>query len=212
MVPEGKKGIKAIQLRLDKAIATGQDDRVKREVRECLNLLRLLPDTERTSSAYWTTLSRCHFLLDSFKLARDAGRRAIEHDPADLDAYHWLVLSCDRLGDYEGAVEFSRMAASVDPKQAWFYNEMGDALLSLGKPEQAILAFKSALRCDRSSKWAYAVLRLGDTYANIGKETDAIRLYESVAQDLGPDARFSEVLAKRVEWLRGLKTPTRHRR
>ena len=212
VVPEGKKGVKAIQLRLDKAITTTEGDKLREEVQECLNLLRLLPDTERNSSAYWTAVSRCYFFLDSFELARDAGQKAIEHDSADLDGYSSLIQSCTVLGDYEAALEFSRRAAAVDPKQAWPYTEMGDAFLDLGKPEQAILAFKSALRCGQSSKWAYAVLRLGDTYVKIGKETDAIRLYESVMQELGPDARFSEVLAKKLERLRRLKTLTRDRR
>src|SRR5690606_10165391 len=72
----------------------------------------------------------------------DAARRALDWNPADVEAWVYLGLARHQLGDAAGARDAFAEAARLDPARAEVHNNLGTALVALGDLAAAEEAFR----------------------------------------------------------------------
>ena len=64
------------------------------------------------------------------------------------------------LGDLDGAIEHQREAILLNPAYAAAYINLGAALEKAGQPDQAIVAYRNAVRIDSDSPAAQRLINL----------------------------------------------------
>lgn len=130
--------------------------------------------------------------------------RAIEHDPASLDALYNRGRARRKKGDLAGAVadytQGMALAARSTIVKAKLYNNRGDAFAELGDTDRALSDFGEAIQLD--PQYAKALLnrgavrsRRGELDAAIGDYTQAFRLDSSLSRALA--ARGNAYLRKK---------------
>ena len=83
--------------------------------------------------------------------AQRAFEQALQLNPQILDAHNNLGSIKAQLGDLRGALEDFRAELTLDPNHPnapRIFHNIGNSLLALGQPEEAIIAFEAALRRD----------------------------------------------------------------
>lgn len=109
-------------------------------------------------------------------------RATLRHDPADYPAMRMLgvvLLSQHRFG---AALEAARKSAEVHPSDAWNHAVAGDALLELGRYEEAFDAFDTVMQL-RPDAAAYA--RVAYARELQGDLDGAVRLMRMAAEGTG---------------------------
>ncbi len=132
----------------------------------------------------------------------------LKSNPQNADAYMWLAVTYEDLGDYEKAKEYFSKAVELDPQYAFFYdvgsNKVESADIRRGWREidrgdydkrgydQAITSFNLALKKNPRSAEAYVGLGAVWSYK---KDYDKAMEYLSKAIEIEPKAGYF--------WLRG---------
>ncbi len=75
-------------------------------------------------------------------------REVLAKQPNDLETIHRLGSIAYRRGQYRRAAEFLGAAVAVERDNALYHFELGQALEALGRPDDAILSYRSALGLD----------------------------------------------------------------
>ncbi|MBE3069677.1 MAG: tetratricopeptide repeat protein, partial [Planctomycetes bacterium] len=84
--------------------------------------------------------------------------KCIEINPRRADAYHAMAMVAWRKSDYPKAAELWAKAKEINPDLRGMYGRYGEALLEMGKPEEAIAAAEKELTLAPGSVDAYALL------------------------------------------------------
>ena len=74
---------------------------------------------------------------------------------------------------FDQAVADGERAVAINPNYAGGYQALSDALIIVGKPEEALRAAQKAMRLDPTGKDFYSY-DVGDAYVEMGRYTDAI--------------------------------------
>jgi len=133
------------------------------------------PLEPRASSPVAEALQRGHTAQLAGRLVEAAGyyRRVLERDPANFDALQLLGLARVHSGDVEAGIALMRRALVVNDRAAGVHNNLGSALLGIGRRAEALEAFRMAvsLEPEHPLMWrnlARAQQESGDTPAAIG--------------------------------------------
>ncbi|MEH0019954.1 MAG: tetratricopeptide repeat protein [Desulfobacter sp.] len=111
-------------------------------------------------------------------------RQAIDGNPGDPDAYHYLGVIANQVGKYENAVPLIEKAISLCPSLATAHFNLGVALENLGRYEQAIAHYKNTISLTPDFVSAYN--NLGILLSNTGRLDEAVSSYEkALAVDPG---------------------------
>ena len=110
--------------------------------------------------------------------------KCIEMAPNRVDGYLGIAEVRLKEGQFEKAEELARQAMQVDSRAARANKILGEALLGLGKPNEALVAFQQELKISPNS--ARSRFLLGQTYRQLGQHLEAKERYEAVLQ-LDPD-------------------------
>ncbi|MGB1109439.1 MAG: tetratricopeptide repeat protein [Gammaproteobacteria bacterium] len=180
----GKRRLDSASVRIRKAQALSQMDRLDEALIASVKAVELRPGDPRTHINLGTTLSR----MGQPAAAAEAFERAIELDPQDLLA-HFKLGECQlELAQAEQAVQSFRTAVNGDPSYAEAWCGLGQALLQTGQSSQAQQALKRA-RSQRPRDGLIALF-IGEAYADAGESRLAIpelqRAVELLASE--PDA------------------------
>lgn len=117
-------------------------------------------DLNGASADAWFNLGVAHALLGDLAQARTAYQRGLALTPAEPRALFNLAMIEAQAGRFDLTAQYLREAIVNDPQAAQLHNELGRALLGLGRPAEAIAAFERALALDPDSTAAAENLRL----------------------------------------------------
>lgn len=98
--------------------------------------------------ADWLELAETYQSERRPRQARDALRRALEHDPFESEARRRLARLLEREGRIDAAESHYRLARRVHPHEPDFAFEHGRLLAQLGELREALAAFEAAIELD----------------------------------------------------------------
>ena len=133
--------------------------------------------------------------------------KALRHNPALPRALHNMGIVCYRMGRFEEALEFLQRAVPLNPKEPG-YSNVGLVFEALGQRENALAAFRQAMRTEPFSPHAHQ--NMGALFMREGRSEEAIAAYEravAVAPDAG-DAHLG--LGKALVIVRRYDEAARH--
>jgi adenylate cyclase len=117
-------------------------------------------------------LSFLYSLKGEYEKAVAEGERAVALDPNGADVYAWYAISLTFAGRPEEAIPLFQKAIRLNPfGPAWYFFNLGNALLITERSEEAVMAFKKALQ--RSPDNLLAHVLLAATYSMMGREKEA---------------------------------------
>jgi tetratricopeptide (TPR) repeat protein len=92
--------------------------------------------------------AQAHLGLEQDEEARALLDRALEIEPGNDEAVHYLGLLALFDGDVEAAIARFRQAAAARPEKASHWAFLADALAVAGRPEEALVAYREVLELD----------------------------------------------------------------
>jgi adenylate cyclase len=100
------------------------------------------------------------------------GERAVALDPNGADVYAWYATSLTFAKRPGEAIPLFQKAIRLNPfGPAWYFINLGNALVSTGRYEEAVSAYKKALQ--RSPDNLLAHVLLAATYSRMGRGKEA---------------------------------------
>ncbi len=97
--------------------------------------------------SYWNK-SHCHWLAGAYEDAEKEARKAIELNPATVEAWLNLGAAVVKQGRKEEAVECWEKALEINPDFVFAWNNIGNALRDMGRLEDSIQKCRKALELD----------------------------------------------------------------
>jgi adenylate cyclase len=117
-------------------------------------------------------LSFLYSIKGEYEKALAEGERAVALDPNGADVYAWYAISLTFAGRPEEAIPLFQKAIRLNPfGPAWYFFNLGNALLFTERSEEAVSAYKKALQ--RSPDNLLAHVLLAATYSMMGREKEA---------------------------------------
>jgi predicted TPR repeat methyltransferase len=120
-------------------------------------------------------------------------RAALQENPADVEAMHWLGVLLTQAGQWKEAIHWLEQASAIRPADAAIQHNLGQAFLSSAQYDQAVSAFETA---------AFLSAMRAETRFSLG-----LALLGRRAEDDAPEA----VIAFEQAHALGLDTPEVHR-
>ncbi|MGH9661963.1 MAG: tetratricopeptide repeat protein, partial [Bryobacteraceae bacterium] len=103
----------------------------------------------------------------------------LDHDRRQPDALHLLGLLSHQMGQYDKAIDYIQRAITLNSRVAPFHNNLGNALASLGRLDDALRSYERALAIEASPD---AHLNLGNLLQQLGRYEDAIAHYRAAGE------------------------------
>jgi len=159
--------------------------------------IRIKPDFQA-----YLFLGGTYLDLGRYEDAAEAFKQAIRINPNNAHTHYLLGKAYTGLKRHADAVEAHKQAIRIDPDDLLAHNGLGEAYEALGgrKPfpnedtarknfwkecsENAVEAFKQVIRINPD--YAKAHLELGNTYMNLGRNTEAIEAHRQAIR-ISPD-------------------------
>lgn len=123
--------------------------------------------------------------LDFLKDATHYFRKSIKMYPT-AEAYTYLGWSLSLQGDYGQAIEFCKVAISLDPDYGNPYNDIGAYMIEQGNVDEAISYLRRATHSRRYDPRYFAHYNLGRAWERKYEYVRAVTEYKR-ALDLNPD-------------------------
>jgi len=124
------------------------------------------------------------------------GKRAIELDPNSADAHVWLGIALYWVDRGEEAIPLLEKAIRLNPfAHTWYFLHLGHAYRSIGRFDEAIIAYQRALQLSPNNLFAH--LGLTATYSQLGRDKEASAHAKEILR-ISPDFsidRYAEKLA-----------------
>jgi tetratricopeptide (TPR) repeat protein len=111
-------------------------------------------------------------------------QQVLQADQQHPDALHFLGVIAYQIGQYDTAVELITLAIQINPRNAFYFSNIGLALRAQGKSEKAEVSYRQAISL--KPDYAEAYLNLGVAQTDQGKTNEAIKSYRS-AIEIKPD-------------------------
>jgi len=149
--------------------------------------LELALEIDSTYSAAWSTMAAAHFQLQEFDLAVREARTAVRLDSANATAYFNLGLGLEGIKDLSGAAEAYAGSIRVDPRFTLGYSALGNTLIALDRPDEALVVLEKGRTAVPGSNYLYLIYKnMGKAHLALGEPTEAIPLLER-SRDLVAD-------------------------
>lgn len=113
-----------------------------------------------------------------FAKAAEDYNKALAANPRLFEAYSGLGLVYQKQGDFRRAAAAWSKALETRPNSIFALNQLGIAQLFLEQFPDSVSAFSRAIKL--KSDFAVGYYNLGLTYASMGKEDDAMKVYETL--------------------------------
>lgn len=111
-------------------------------------------------------------------------KKILREDPNHADALHLLGLIAGQVGKSDVAVDLNCKAIETRPKNAVYYNSMGNALTVEGKGDEAISCYQKALGINPHLVEAH--YNMGNVFQDQGKLDEAVACYRK-ALEIAPN-------------------------
>ena len=129
-----------------------------------------------------------------FREAERCYQMVLRDNPEQPDALNLMGVLAAEADRYAIAIDYLRKAVAIDPREAVYRNNLGNALLIHALPDEAIMHLKKAAQLN--PKYADAMCNLGKAYRSIGDADKARRWFEN---SLRADAGFLRARAGLAE-------------
>ena len=129
-----------------------------------------------------------------FREAERCYQLVLRDNPKHPDALNLMGVLAVEADRFTIAIDYLRKAVAINPRQAIYQNNLGNALFVHSFPEEAIPHLKKAVQLD--PKYAEAMCNLGRAYRTIGDAEKARRWFEKA---LKADAGFLRAKAGLAE-------------
>jgi tetratricopeptide (TPR) repeat protein len=111
-----------------------------------------------------TGMAKVLFQQGQFDAARDMLKQTIEDNRSYLEAYDWLALAQQKLGDDAGAEQTLQAALKLFPKSPLRQKNLGELALKRGDSETAAQAFSKSVEVGE-----FSVLKSADAYVGLAQ-------------------------------------------
>jgi tetratricopeptide (TPR) repeat protein len=144
---------------------------------EAEKMYRGILKSEPNSRPALEAIARVLLRMQRYRDAADTYEKLILVNPGKSRAYYRALLEIVTvMGEQEKAVEIIRRMTDASPTNAAVFIEAGKAYFSLDKPEEAVEAFKQAVRL-KNDEPEYRIL-LADALERMQKNDDALKILE----------------------------------
>ena len=126
------------------------------------------------------------FRMEDYRRASEELRLFASRHPNSISTHCWLADSLLLSGEWEEAIAVAKHLAEIDPAHSHAHYVRGEALIELGRPEDAIAAFDellSASDCRSLLVAAVSVRKIG-AYASAGRYLDRVAELQPDNRDL----------------------------
>jgi tetratricopeptide (TPR) repeat protein len=129
-----------------------------------------------------------------------------QSNPSNAVYPYWLSRLTYRKTDLQQALSYAQQAVRLDPAFVKGHDQLGLCLAGLGQNEEAIRAYKEAIRLNReqSLRWPWPAMNLGTLYLRLERLDEA---EAALRESLGVEPQFpiahlrlGRVLEKQEQW------------
>jgi protein O-GlcNAc transferase len=106
--------------------------------------------------------------------------QVLRADPDHAGAWHLRAMLAIEGGSLEQGIEWLRRSLKIQPQQPAAHSNLGNALLSLGRPEEALASFDAALRL--KSDYVVALYNRGNALRELKRFEEALVSYDRALQ------------------------------
>lgn len=145
--------------------------------------------------------ARAQLDAGDYSRARETATAALASTPDDADLLRIAGLAGLELGA-DDAVDQLERVTQLRPEETWAWHELGDALATEGRTEEATQAFRRALELDPDDE--VAMTHLGHTAFQGGRSDEGVKLLEQAAGRISGNSTAAISL---VEMYRSLGQP-----
>ena len=141
-----------------------------------------LIDMENDNPAFYCRLGEALFAAGRTSESRTAYKQAAEIDPEDADRYYFQLANLFQNADLNHeALRLLNDCISVNHGNSLYYCALGDILIALGKTDDAITAYKTAIQHDNAGAGGY-YNRLGQTLMRANHFSRAIDAFKAAIE------------------------------
>ena len=187
MCPESSSGYQLLAAThmMDYWLGSGKSPR--ESIEKAIELARKAISLDDAYAHPHGLLSFLYSIKREYAKALAEGERAVALDPNGADVYAWYAMSLTFAERPEEAIPLFQKAIRLNPfGPAWYFFNLGSALLITERYEEAVSAFKKALQ--RSPDNLLAHVLLATTYSRMGRDKEA---RAEVAEVLRINPKFS---------------------
>jgi adenylate cyclase len=150
----------------------GSDKPPQESIKKAIELARKAIALDDAYAQPHGLLSFLYSIEREYEKALAEGERAVALDPNGADVYAWYALSLTFAGRPEEAIPLFQKAIRLNPfGPAWYFFNLGNALLITRRFEEAVSAYKKALQ--RSPDNLLTHVLMATTYSRMGREKEA---------------------------------------
>jgi tetratricopeptide (TPR) repeat protein len=168
-----------------------------------------LPPGDRAAADRWLAVAARAAEGGDWTAAEDAFLQGVASDPSDGRCHGGLAIVAIRQGDWPRAVAHGQTAVSLTGAGVEVHNNLGWALEQIGRPHEAVAAYRRAFEADPTRvEPIHHLLRLGE----LGQPTEPLEtlqrldLYQAIAQHLR-QAPCRHTFAASHEWADQRRAP-----
>jgi len=114
-------------------------------------------------------------------------QKVLKRDPKRADVYYRMAGVASENGDYQHTEKLCRRARQIAPTLKGVNQRLGQALLELGKPEEAAKALEEEIRRHPQTNAPYSIL--GQAYLQLKQFDKAVANYEKALEMTADDSR-----------------------
>jgi len=130
---------------------------------EACRVFEKLIGMENDNPAFYCRWGEALFAAGQTPESQAAYKQAAEIDPEDADRYYFQLANLfQNIGLNDEALRLLSDCISVNPGNSLYYCALGDILIALGKTDEALAAYKTAIQYDNAGAGGY-YNRLGQT-------------------------------------------------
>jgi tetratricopeptide (TPR) repeat protein len=150
--------------------------------------LRLDPDLNAAYSDLWLVLTR----LNDLDGALEAGRAAVQREPANARAHTNLAVACDAFGELGASLGHYRAAAELEPENPVMQKNLGTAYLEMDDRAAAERCYREATRLRPDYAEACASLAQLRKYIS-PDDADAVCIRDLLASQKVPEEERAQL-------------------
>lgn len=149
---------------------------------EACRVFEKLIDMENDNPAFYCRWGEALFAAGLATESQAAYKQAAEIDPEDADRYYFQLANLfQNTGHNNEALSLLNDCISVNPGNSLYYCALGDILVALGKTDQALAAYKTAIKFDNAGAGVY-YNRLGQTLMKAKFFSQAIDAFKAAIE------------------------------
>jgi tetratricopeptide (TPR) repeat protein len=149
---------------------------------EACRIFEKLIGMENDNPAFYCRWGEALFAAGLTSEGHTAYLRAVEIDPEEADRYYFQLANLfQNAGNNNEALRLLEDCISVNPANSLYYCSLGDILIALGRIDEALATYKTAIQYDNASAGAY-YNRLGHTLMKAKHFSQAIDAFKAAIE------------------------------